>query len=785
MPRWYPIEEDKSEPCADELEYIKSKGDRSATDYTHWEKEAFFAIDDPEITPLESGRIDWLVEGFNGTKENPNSQEVMRSQIQRIGGLDWQIRLYPRGVPGSEYLSVFIECVSMLSDDYAAMEDFKDPPFPFLRLASSKQNKVKKRRSVAAQLAVVMYNPDEPRVFEYQTEAHQFHKMSTDYGWKYFTRFPRYEFHVRQHGQRQAILRGDKLAFLAYIRTVDDPTGCLWEHGDQSADGITAVTGLRPFRRSLVYTASAIPLLHFAPFRKFAQDLPPGAENASVWLHPLLLKMYSRKRSPNYGNRGSQFDIDVMEMLWRMASGLPRMYPDGPESGRFNELVGSFHAEKGAVCGSNRLNTKEHPSIQQAVDSHPKLIARPALLTLELQRQEHDKTERKWKKLTNKVKCDETLNVGGTSYTLFAFITHCGHLRSCRYNSYVRPRGPGKGWYAYQDSNVTRLTEKQARERHSGAEGNANGSRKSEDGYDSPFSEFHEPTSEVTCAVMYVRDDMAEETFNAPDVEEWRPDYIEPINDLYDLPIKSAIHENFGHANVPNINAPPAVTEEEFARLQEIAARIDQAATEATPEPPMMDGEDVVMRDADDDSTFDIESQETSPMYDGKVASAGTKDWLGQAYYEGHFNEHGAFHGGGHHIATNGDEYLGEFRDGEYSGYGKLIYALTGNIYEGEFKNGRPEGRGKLTEASSTGNVYEGGFRDGKKHGDFVLTGKVTDEDQSHCHICYDKDITTAFYDCGHVVACRDCAAQIDVCPVCRRRVVARLQLYGVRVSNA
>ena len=171
-------------------------------------------------------------------------------------------------------------------------------------------------------------------------------------------------------------------------------------------------------------------------------------------------------------------------------------------------------------------------------------------------------------------------------------------------------------------------------------------------------------------------------------------------------------------------------------------------------------------------------------MYDGTVSAAGTKDWLGQSYYEGHFNDKGQYHGGGHLIATNGDEYLGEFRENLYSGYGKLIYALTGNIYEGEFKNGVPEGRGKLTEAASTGNVYTGGFKDGKKHGEFTLTGNVTDEDQSCCHICYDKDITTAFYDCGHVVACRDCAAQIDTCPVCRRRVVARLQLYGVRVCN-
>jgi len=43
--------------------------------------------------------------------------------------------------------------------------------------------------------------------------------------------------------------------------------------------------------------------------------------------------------------------------------------------------------------------------------------------------------------------------------------------------------------------------------------------------------------------------------------------------------------------------------------------------------------------------------------------------------------------------------------------------------------------------------------------------------------------MNTAFYECGHVVACKECAAQIEDCPVCRKRVLARLELYGVKVS--
>ena len=140
------------------------------------------------------------------------------------------------------------------------------------------------------------------------------------------------------------------------------------------------------------------------------------------------------------------------------------------------------------------------------------------------------------------------------------------------------------------------------------------------------------------------------------------------------------------------------------------------------------------------------------------------------------------YHGEGHLIAMNGDEYIGAFLAGLKSGQGKIIYAHTGNTYEGQWAEDQHHGQGILTEAK-TGNVFEGGWKHGKKSGQFVLKGTVTDEDKGCCSICYDKEINTAFYDCGHVVACRECANKIDQCPICRRRVVARLELFGVKMT--
>lgn len=505
---WQPITEDVTEPCEDEMDVIVRRGEHSALDHEHWEKQAFFDLDDPELVPGESGRIDWLVEGFNGTAEKPNNEQIMRSPAVRIGGVDWQIKFYPRG-DNSHRLSLYIECVSMQASggrapEYESTEPFQSPPFPFLEGIGQER----KRRSVAAQFSVAMYNPAEPRVYEFLSEAHQFHKGKPDWGWKYFGRAHREVFHIREHGQRQAILRNDQLAFKAYIRIVNDPTGCMWEHYSFTPEDTISLTGLRPFKKSLQYIAGVVPLLHFAPFRKFIQNLPNKTRLAEL-LQPLLLKMYTRQLSLTYNEHVKTRRGDVMEMIWKISTML-HSENDSALSQQWQELVGFSQSAKGTACGVNRLDTQNYKSIQDAINKHPKSIARPQLLILELTRQEHDKRTRKWKKLTNKVRIDECIQVEDTRYTLFAFITHCGPLKSSRYKCYVRP-SIGKGWYAYHDGQVTRLTEKQASDRHSGTKSEDDMDETNRHGRDSPMSDFDvdDSDNEVSCIVMYVREDLA------------------------------------------------------------------------------------------------------------------------------------------------------------------------------------------------------------------------------------------------------------------------------------
>ena len=516
---WHALEEDSAEnkqPCEDELKYIEARDDKSALDETYWHKITFTDVDDPEITVVETGKIDWVIPAYNGTREKPVSADAMRSDVVHIGGYDWQIKFYPQG-RRSEYPSAYLENVTMQSPEFEATEEFERPPLPFLEC----EPMIKKRRSVAAQLSVVLYNPSEPRVHNHRTEAYQFHKKSPDIGWKYFTRYPRSQIALRQHGMRKALLTDDKLAFRAYIRVLHDPTGCLWDSSQKSAEEMTQITGLRPFTKSLPYVAAAVPLLHFSPFRDFIKDLRLSGQ-FSDYFQGLLFKMFTRRHSSaltlsqqqlhqaDFGRSKPMVVSDAMEALYRLRAVLANDSggQDADAVRKFNQLVGDFHPERANACGFNRLDTKSHSSIQSAVKKHTSLLDTPQLLTLELTRQEHDKESRKWKKLMNRVEASDDLWVSGEKYTFFAFITHCGDLQSAKYNTYVRPHGVGQGWYAYHDGRVDRLTEKQAREKHSGISLPEGQQVVLDDGYDSPYAESHSRDGEVTCAVMYARNDV-------------------------------------------------------------------------------------------------------------------------------------------------------------------------------------------------------------------------------------------------------------------------------------
>ena len=65
-------------------------------------------------------------------------------------------------------------------------------------------------------------------------------------------------------------------------------------------------------------------------------------------------------------------------------------------------------------------------------------------------------------------------------------------------------------------------------------------------------------------------------------------------------------------------------------------------------------------------------------------------------------------------VYSNGDEYEGDFKDGERSGHGRMLYA-DGSIYDGQWAYGEPEGQGTKTWVD--GIEYTGEWRGGMMHG--------------------------------------------------------------------
>ena len=65
-------------------------------------------------------------------------------------------------------------------------------------------------------------------------------------------------------------------------------------------------------------------------------------------------------------------------------------------------------------------------------------------------------------------------------------------------------------------------------------------------------------------------------------------------------------------------------------------------------------------------------------------------------------------------IYSNGQEYIGEFKNGEPNGYGESVY-INGDIYLGEYNNGLKHGYGVFKWIN--GHYYFGKFKNGQKDG--------------------------------------------------------------------
>jgi hypothetical protein len=590
----------------------------------YWEKSFYSEVEDPEYRPAHKARLTWKIKGVRGTKENPNRAKIISSPAAYIGGYWWKLKFFPRG-NGVNFLSIYIECSKempepdekMLETEFtvrtgAASDDLKDSqPQMHIQvpaLANTKDwfENYKKCYSYAgaqpdapessddskpawripAQIGVILYNPKEPRTGWMQSSCHQFNPHNLDWGWTSF-HGPWDEIHLRQKGQRQALLRDDTLSFDAYIRVFDDPTQSLWWHTSDSEpvwDSLT-LTGYRPLGDTVLNHSAEVAGLaawaHLAPFRKIIQniDVHEYRRNSNVKPRPFcealqefLWRLGSKTESVQCVDTDKvtstlrnlhEFSSDVVEFWERMrrtlelelegtgaAEELARLFdsPPVPASDASGSKIDRTLSSQ--LITSIRIPVDKENNVQGAVarylEDQSGKWSLPPILHIDFNRQRFDHSSRQWKLLYNRVDLDETLDLSKyttnspcSDYDLYGFIIHRGRRTSGKFFSILRPGGPNSRWLAFDDGSHNRvecLTRKAALEAHVGLE-----KSKLKDANDKTGHDF-------AVAALYVRHDVVGEYLPGP-LEKW--DIADPLRTYFETGCYPTTEEDSDKAAKP------------------------------------------------------------------------------------------------------------------------------------------------------------------------------------------------------------------------------------------
>jgi hypothetical protein len=505
----------------------------------------------------------------------------MRSPAAFIGGYWWRIKFYPRGNNVGS-LSIYIECSPTLpapddvlpeteftvrrgtsdvslkdcipdvslktpaTEDTTAWQNSFKSQYPAAATApQATQGSSASPWRVAAQIGVIVYNPDEPRTGWMQSSCHQFNPHNLDWGWTYF-HGPWDQIHQRRRGQHRALLNNDTLAFDAYIRVIDDPTRSLWWHpsdAEPTWDSL-ALTGYRPLGDSVInHSAEVAGLaswLHIAPFCKIIQnvDVLEHLTNCDVKPKPLcdalqklLWQLRRRTQSLQYVDTDAitstlrnlrEFSSDVSEFWERLrrtlemelagtdaGKELAKLFDSpSPDSDSVNTLPTAFNSR---ICVRADEVKSTGEAVKGYLEKKPGSWTLPPVLHVELGRHVLDKAMR-WQLHFNKVDLDEELDLApfmvdgqDGKYVLYGYVVHRGRRTSGKFFSILRPAGPGTKWLAFDDGSDNRvecLTQKTAMGPHLGL--------------DASQTVDHKKGHDVPVVAMYVRSNMVSELLPGP-----------------------------------------------------------------------------------------------------------------------------------------------------------------------------------------------------------------------------------------------------------------------------
>ncbi|RMZ87987.1 hypothetical protein DV736_g4776, partial [Chaetothyriales sp. CBS 134916] len=522
LPEWVTWEEDTSAPTGEEMrEYEGTDAYLSALDVAAHEKKMFCEWPDPDQRPVKKIRLSWVIKGVRGTKERPNMATVMHSPAATFayfeGPPDANVGegAEPKEVVKTEPTPVKKEDKTdgeaqspETADKTAESESVAEQPLPTTSQDAQEAHGVEHVSDgqgeadtimdanpavqgkddtptsakdddfrVAAQLGMVIYNPQEPRTSTCKSSEHQFNQYNDDWGWLSFVG-PWKDIHKRQRGQFQALLRNDTLAIDAYILIFDDPTQALWWHGSEKHEAVW------PSKRLAGYYPMGMPPRHhspavagltcwflLAPFRRILQTVDAGKWrlNSQARPRPLIavlqwvLHTMRRLTKDNYVDVSKSIEVlkdagetcsDVIS-FWEVLRRSIEL--EIVEDNEALTAISDIFDIMGETVKVPALPVEGVEDIQQALQKviipGPMRERGPKFLPLALKRETFDQTRREWKLHYDRVVLNEEIEIPGSGekYALYGFVVHVAERNSGEFYCILRPNGPGTKWLAFED----------------------------------------------------------------------------------------------------------------------------------------------------------------------------------------------------------------------------------------------------------------------------------------------------------------------------------------------